>query len=122
MARVEHLRARRKQLLGERGKLEDIRRGSVVEHFVEAVGKDGSTVRRGPYILCSFKDRGRSVSRRVTEPRQTQVYREQIGGFRRFREVVKEVVAIGEQLSDLALSGAQEVKKTPKSRSRKTRK
>lgn len=121
MDRIEHLRARRKQLLGELAQLEEIRRGSVVEQFVEAVRKDGSKVRRGPYVLYSFKDRGKSVSRRVTDRRQVGVYREQIGAFRRFREVVKELVAIGEQLSDLGLSGEQDVKKTPKSRLSKTR-
>jgi len=119
--RIEHLRARRQQLLRELAKLEEIRRGSVVEQFVEVVRKDGSKVRRGPYVLYSFKDKGKTVSRRVTERRQVRVYREQIAGFRRFREVVKQLVAIGEELSDIGLCGEGDEKKTAKSRSSRTR-
>jgi len=113
MDRIEQLRAKRKQLLEELGTLDEVRRGSVVEQFVEAVRKDGTTVRRGPYVLYSFKDKGKTVSRRVTDRGQVGVYRKQIGAFRRFQEVVKELVSIGEQLSDLRLSGGRDVKKRP---------
>jgi hypothetical protein len=120
MDRIEQLRSRREQLLGELAGLEQIRRGSVVEQFVDAVHKDGSRVRRGPYPLYSFKHRGRTVSRRLRGEREAQAYRRQIAAFRRFQDVVKELVAIGEELSDRGVREEQGVKKTPRSRSSRT--
>jgi len=111
MSRVAQLRARRKELLAELAQLEQIRRGSVVEQFVEAVDKEGRKVRRGPYTLYSFKEKGKTVSRRVRKVRDAEAYRRQIASFRRFQQVVSELVRVGEQLSDLALCDDEEVKK-----------
>ena len=120
MDRIEQLRRRREQLLGELAGLEQIRRGSVVEQYVDAVHKDGSRVRRGPYPLYTFKDKGKTVSRRLRAKREAQEYRRQIAAFRRFQEVIKELVAIGEELSDRGVWEEQGVKKTPRSRSSRT--
>jgi len=123
MSRVEQLKTKREQLLAELAGLEQIRRGSVVEQYVEALRRDGSKVRRGPYPLYSFKEKGKTVSRRVSDPKQVEVYRQQIKAFRRFRELTSQLVTIGEQLSDVALSEQEEsLKKTLKSPLSKTRK
>jgi hypothetical protein len=118
MNRIEQLKARRRELVAELARLEEVRRGSVVEQFVDAVLKDGRKVRRGPYVLYSFKEKGKTVSRRVRSREEVAMYRRQIEGFRRLRRVMAELVAIGEELSDRGLSvGDEAVKKTPKSRS-----
>ena len=111
MSQVAQLRARRQELLAELAQLEQIRRGSVVEQFVEAVHKDGGKVRRGPYTLYSFKEKGKTVSRRVRTKRDAETYRKQIASFRRFQQVVSELLRLGEQLSDLSLCEDEEVKK-----------
>lgn len=118
MNRVEQLKARRRELVAELGSLEEIRRGSVVEQFVERVLKDGRKVRRGPYVLYSYKEKGKTVSRRVTKREEVAIYRRQIEGFRRFRSVVTELLAIGEELSALGLSGAEEGVKKRRNRGR----
>jgi len=110
------LKARRKEILTEISNLAPMRRGSCVEQFVETVLKDGTRVRRGPYALYSFKDKGKTVSRRITKPRQVAVYRNQIQSFRRFQQLIGELIIVSEQLSDLALVGADD-KKKPKSKS-----
>ena len=53
---IAQLHARRRQLLSQIENLDQIRRGSISEQFVEAVRKDAQKVRRGPYTLYSFKD------------------------------------------------------------------
>jgi hypothetical protein len=115
MTRVEQLKQRRRQLLVEMETLEEIRRGSVVDQYVEDTLKDGTKVRRGPYVLYSHKNKGKTVSRRITDPQQIPLYRKQIDAFRRFQQLTAEWVSIGEQLSELALS-EPEVKKTSKRR------
>ncbi len=121
MKQVESLRNRRKEILEELSQLERIRRGSLVEQYVEATRKDGTKTRRGPYMLYSYKEKGKTVSRRLTNPEEIPVYRKQIDGFRRFQELTGELRAIGEKLCNLLVSET-EVKKTSrkKSRSKKT--
>jgi len=102
MSRIEQLRARRKEIVEALTSLEQIRRGSVVEQYVDYVRKDGSVVRRGPYPLYSFKEKGKTISRRLRSDEEVKVCREQIGRFGRFRKLVEELVRIGEEISDLA--------------------
>ncbi len=92
--------------------LEQMRRGSVVEQVYESVGKDGTKVRRGPYLLYSFKEKGKTVSRRIKDPKLKTRYEEQIGAFRRFQELTAQLVRIGEQIADWALSDEEALKKT----------
>jgi len=111
MNQIEMLRNRRKEVLEELSGLEQIRRGSMVEQYVEAKQKDGTKTRRGPYMLYSYKEKGKTVSRRVTEKKQIPLYKKQINGFRQFTELTGELRAIGEELSDL-LPEEMTVKKT----------
>lgn len=121
MATAEQVRSRRKGVLEELGSLEHIRRGSVVEQYVEDVHKDGSPVRRGPYMLFSYKEKGKTISRRLKSSHQAEVCRRQIKGFRRFQELVNELVGLGEQLCEIEDQSPANLKKTTRSRSRKMR-
>ncbi len=122
MSRIEQLRARRKEIVETLTSLEQIRRGSVVEQYVDYVRKDGSVVRRGPYPLYSFKEKGKTISRRLRSDEEVKACREQIGRFGRFRKLVEELVRIGEEISDLAPTDHAGQKKTPRSRSTRSRK
>ena len=111
MAQLEVLRAKRKEILGELARLEQMRRGSVVEQFVETVKADGSVSRRGPYALYSYKDKKRTVSRRITDPELAGLYRKQIQAFRRFQDLTQELVLLGEKISDAVIHGEDDKKK-----------
>ena len=103
MTEFESLQTRRAMLLRELANLGDMRRGSVVDQFVERVKADGSKGRTGPYALYSYKDKGKTVSRRITNPEQVRIYRKQIQTFRRFQTLVSEWTSMSERLCDLAL-------------------
>ena len=100
MKKIETLKARRQKILEELVGLEEMRRGSVVEQFFETVRKDGSKGRRGPYALYSFKEKGKTVSRRLSGEEQIRKHREQIQTFRRFQDLMGELVSLGEQMAD----------------------
>jgi hypothetical protein len=123
MAHIQQLREQRRRLLEELQNLEGIRRGSIVEQYVVATRKDGGKRRRGPYVLYSYKEKGKTVSRRLTQKTDIPLYQSQIENFRRFQRITAELLRIGEQISDLTLR-EQEVKKTSKhtSKSRNTQK
>jgi hypothetical protein len=121
MVCAETLRRRREEILTALAALEKVRRGSVVEQYVERRRADGSVVRGGPYPLYSFKEKGKTVSRRLTSAAEAAQYREQIEGFRRFQDLVAELVRIGEQLCELSDEGDGAQKEAPSSRQRGTR-
>jgi hypothetical protein len=110
---IPQLHAQRRALLHQIENLEQIRRGSITDQFVEAVRKDGSKVRRGPYVLYSYKDKGgRTVSRRLKDPEQIAHYRRQIAAFHQFQQCTAQLLGLGEALSDRALADAEGQKKT----------
>jgi len=117
MERLAVLRRRRQEILVQIGELEEMRRGSVVEQFVERVNADGSVKRLGPYPLYSYKEKKKTVSRRLKGAETATVYRRQIDRFRRFQALCAELVAIGEEISDIVVS-APDNKKNPKGRRR----
>ena len=122
MSEVEALRARRQEVLAELAGLERLRRGSVVEQYVERVGRDGTRRRRGPYPLYTYKRQGRTVSRRLHSAAEADQCRAAIARFRRFRDLVEELVQLGEKLSEAVPAGAAAAqKKTPWSRGRNRR-
>lgn len=92
-----------------------MRRGSIIEQFVEATLKDGSKVRRGPYHLYTFKEKQQTVSRRLCNPREVEACRKQIDAFRQFQKLTADMLSIGEQLSDLEIVDSLTVKKTTRS-------
>jgi hypothetical protein len=108
---LTQVRKRRKELLGELATIEQMRRGSLFPQIFEATRKDGAQVRRGPYTLYTCKEKGKTVSRRITDPEQVRGYQEQIAAFRRFEALASELVRIGERISDLVLSDEEELKK-----------
>jgi hypothetical protein len=104
----------------ELSRLVCVRRGSVVEQFVPAKAADGRRYQRGPYPVYTFKEHGRTVSKRLRDPHQVELYRQQIRDGRRFQELVAELMRVGEVFSDDAVQ-TDTVKKTPHTRSKRAR-
>ena len=117
MTGMEKLESQRQRVLKELAELGEMRRGSISEQFVESIGRDGVKKRRGPYYVHTYKEKGKTVSRRLTNPDQVALCRKQIDAFRRFQELTAELLRIGERAGDLVLSG-EEGKKTSRSRSK----
>jgi len=121
MSSIQQIQQQRQQILTEITQLEQVRRGSLTEQMVETVGADGRHHQRGPYPLYTYKDGGRTVSRRLTDPAQIPLYRQQIQQGRRFQELTAHLLRLGETLSEQAVESAAE-KKTSKPKSRNSSK
>lgn len=104
------LELRRKSLLNELSSLDQIRRGSITEQCFLSKRKDGSTRRCGPYPLLTRKIGKKTVSQRLSDPGLLPIYRLQVANMRRFQSLMTQLVEIGEQLSDLAISEKSEKK------------
>ena len=107
----------RQTILSELARLGPLRQGSVTDQYVETTGTDGKPSRRGPYPFYTAKEEGRTVSRRLNRPELAKACREHIAQVHRFRELVDQLMRLGEALSDQALSDTA-LKKTPKLGSR----
>jgi hypothetical protein len=112
MTQMETLRIRREEILRELTGLGPMRRGSLVEQFVETTKADGSKGRRGPYVLYSYKERGKTLSRRVTKREEIPLYRDQIQTFRKYQELTCALLQVSEQMSDLGLLEPEEQEET----------
>lgn len=108
---------RREVIIEELKGLDEMRRGSVTEQYQERILPNGEKVRRGPYPLYTYKEKGRTISRRLKSEAEVLQYRRQIQNYRRFEELTRELLLIGEQLCDL---GRGNEKKTPKPGSKQT--
>ena len=115
-AQLARVRKRRRELLEELANIEQMRRGSLCSQLFEATRKDATKVYRGPYPLYTYKEKGKTLSRRITNPEELGRYREQIDAFRRFQTLVSELVRVGQRISDLVLSDEEELKKRSRRR------
>jgi hypothetical protein len=102
---------RKNELLAELAGLGPMRKGTLNEQYVPTIRKDGTPSRRGPYTLYTFKEHGRTLSRRLSRGGQIACYREQIATFRRFQELSAELVRVGQRLADLEAAGQEDSKK-----------
>jgi hypothetical protein len=110
METIEQLESQRQKILQELGALRAIRRGTISQQFVDTIDKDGTKKRRGPYALYTYKEKGKTVSRRLTTPRQVELCQAQIEAYRRYEQLTTQLLEIGEQISNLTLSGEVEQK------------
>lgn len=121
MAELGELKSRWHEILSAVAELSEMRRGSIVEQFMETVNADGTKTRRGPYVLYSYKEKNKTVSLRLTDPALADSYRKQIGAFRRFQDLMQELVSLGEKISNAAIHEEDDKKKLKSSSSRTKR-
>lgn len=112
MNEIEKLTQRKTQIVKEIASLKPMRKGSLNKQFLETVRKDGSKTKRGPYTIYTFKEKGKTISRRIKNKDQEALCREQIGEFRRFRRLCSEFVETSQRIADLTASGLSDEKKT----------
>lgn len=112
MNTLPSLLQKRQQIIEELGNLGPVRRGSITEQHYESTLADGRKVRRGPYLLYSYKEKQRTVSCRLTDGAQVSMYRQQIAAYRQFQRLTSELVAVGERIADVALTQDVTFKKT----------
>jgi hypothetical protein len=114
MNTVEQLRERRSEILQEMSRLEPMRRGSVNEQYLTFRSQSGRRSRRGPYVVYSFKQAGKTVSRRLKSERQAARYSAQIEVFRQYQELAARFVEVSQSLSDLTVA-EEDAEKTSRS-------
>jgi hypothetical protein len=102
---------RKNELLAQLATLGPMRKGTLNDQYVQTILKDGSQSRRGPYTVYTFKQHGRTISRRLSDRDRIACYREQIATWRRFQELTAELARVGQRLADQEAAGEEGSKK-----------
>jgi len=103
MKDIESLRKKKNTLLSQIVNLKDMRKGSLVEQSFEKKRKDGSVVRLGPYTLYTYKEKGQTISRRLSSHSVIQCYKIEIGEFRNFENLCAKLLQTSQEICDLKL-------------------
>lgn len=101
MIRLQRLREARQKILGQISLIEEMRRGSVIRQFlkVKLKGKRKPTL-SGPYFLCTFKKKGKTVSRRLHDLEEVRRLEEQVENYHIFQRLCRQLVEIGEAICE----------------------
>ena len=76
-----------------------------MEQCMDGKLRDGTPVTRGPYYLYTYKDKGQTLSRRLTGPGEAEQYRKQIEEFRKFEALSRELIEVSQQIADERVRG-----------------
>ena len=98
MDTLKRLMARKSEIMKQLSEVGEMRKGSIVEQYLEAKKQDGTIVRRGPYMLYSYKAKGKTVSRRLPDSMTADLYRTQIREYRRFEGLCEELTTTSQQI------------------------
>jgi hypothetical protein len=124
MEEIQIIEERREQILKEIREIRAMRKGSIYEQYLKVKQKgQEEPVLRGPYLLYTRKERGKTVGERLSQARAKK-FRAEIKAFNRFRDLCDEYAKLTERLGELEreLGDESREKKQPKSRWKKTRK
>jgi hypothetical protein len=101
MEELKRERERKRELLNQIAHLGEMRRGSVVEQYYEVRRGDGMVVKHGPYYLYSYKEKGKTISRRLKSAEEAERYRAEIEEFRQFEKLSSELLSVSQRICDL---------------------
>ena len=99
MSVIQKLRQTRQEILAQIALIEEMRRGSVIRQFlkIKLKGKRKPTL-SGPYALFSFKQKGKTISRRLHDLEEVRRLEQQVENYHIFQQLCRRLVEIGEAI------------------------
>ncbi len=101
MSVLSKLRQARQDILAQIALLEEMRRGSVIRQFlkIKLKGKRKPAL-SGPYALLTFKQKGKTVSRRLHGLEEIRALEHQVENYHIFQQLCRRLVEIGEAICE----------------------
>jgi hypothetical protein len=99
MSVLSKLRQARQEILTQIALIEEMRRGSVIRQFlkIKLKGKREPTL-SGPYALFTFKQKGKTISRRLHDLEEIRRLEQQVENYHIFQQFCRRLVEIGEAI------------------------
>ena len=99
MSMLSKLRQARQQILAQIVTLEEMRRGSVIRQFLKVKLKgQRKPILSGPYALFTFKQKGKTVSRRLHDLEEIRRLEHQVENYHTFQQLCRRLVEMGEAI------------------------
>jgi len=99
MPMFSKLRQTRQQILAQIATIEEMRRGSVIRQFLKVKLKgQRKPVLSGPYALFTFKQKGKTVSRRLHDLEEVRRLEHQVENYHMFQQLCRRLVEMGEAI------------------------
>ncbi len=96
---LSKLRQARQEILTQIALIEEMRRGSVIRQFLKVKLKgQREPALSGPYALFTFKQKGKTVSRRLHEIGEVRRLEQQVENYHIFQQLCRKMVEIGEAI------------------------
>ncbi len=116
MNHLKELEEKRKQILKEMGAIRFMRKGSVSQQYLKVRQKGQSEpALRGPYYVYTYKDKGKTVSKRLSQTEALRV-KDEVNAHHRFQELCSELSEISERLCEYERASEEgSVEKKPRS-------
>jgi hypothetical protein len=106
MDTMQQLEQRRERILEQLREIRSMRRGTVNEQYLKVPHKGRARpVLRGPYYVLSRSQDGKTVSQRLTDPKQVEQARADVAAYQRFTALCREYAQVTEQLGQLERAG-----------------
>lgn len=110
MKELQQLRSRWNQIAEQIKDIPAMRAGSVCEQVVKRKTKDGKTRTFGPYPILTWKEKGKTLTRRLAKSEVEKVA-EQIQNFRRFQKLTAQLAETGRRIADIETAKPEASKK-----------
>jgi hypothetical protein len=123
MEQLQALEEKREQILDEMRKIRAMRKGTVSMQWLKVPQKERTPVLRGPYCLYTYKEKGKTVGRRLTAEEAAR-FGEEVDAYHRFQALCAQYAEATQQLGEAEHGSSEEshLKKGLKRPSRRTRK
>ncbi len=121
MSRPKTVQRKNSRILQRIASLGAMRKGPISTQFQKYRRTDGTSTKRGPYLMYTCKRKGKTVGKRLSQE-EASVYQAQIDAVRQFQELCGEFVEGSQQLADMEASDATGGKKNSSNGSRPNRK
>jgi hypothetical protein len=123
MEQIQALEEKREQILKEMRNIRAMRKGSVTKQWMQVARKEATPVLRGPYGLYTYKEKGKTVGRRLTAQEALR-FGEEVKAYHHFQALCAQYAEVTQQLGEAERGLTEESpgKKGLKRPSRKTRK
>jgi len=124
MDAIKEIQMGRDAVLEQMRSIRSMKRGTVAEQYLKVKHKGKKDpVERGPYYVFARWSGEKTVSKRLSSAAELEQTRRDVAAHKRFVELCKEFERLTERLGEVErqVADVEELKKTPRSRSRRTK-
>lgn len=101
MKTMSEIETRRETVLQQMRNIRSMKRGTINEQYLKVPQKGAEPALRGPYHVLSRREGNKTVSERLTTPKQLEQAKMDVAAHRRFVELCKEFEMLTERMGIL---------------------